>query len=124
MPTKDEHVNWANHDRDFWASIDMDDTSFTDWAIIGMFYESLHWIEAYLDTRGYHSSKHSDRFRNMQMFVSDLGLIQADYDMLKQDSEACRYDCNQIYTANEARQFIPLVDNIRNHVSSLISCSP
>ena len=124
VPTKDEHINWAKHDRNFWTSIDLDDTPFTDWAVTGMFYESLHLVEAFLDTKGCHSGKHSERNRNMSLYVSELGPILADYGKLRQDSQTCRYDCSQIHTASEARQFIPIVDNIRNHISSLISCNP
>ncbi len=120
MPTKDEHIDWAGHDRNFWSSIDLDNTPFTDWAVTGMFYESLHWVEAFLDTKGYNSGRHPDRLKNMQLFTSDLRAIQADYEVLKQDSEACRYKCSQIHTAQEARQFIPLVDHVRDHISKLL----
>ena len=120
MPKKEEHIDWAKHDRNFWTSIDLDNTPFTDWAVTGMFYESLHWVEAFLDTKGYHSGKHPERLRNMLLYDSDLGTIQADYNDLKQDSETCRYQCSDIHTAEEARQFIPLVDHIKDHISRLL----
>ena len=119
MPQKDGHINWAIHDRDFWTSIDLDSTPFTDWAVSGMFCESLHWVEAFLDTKGYHSGKHRQRNRNMLLFAPDLGAIQDDYNKLKQDSETGRYECSK-HTSEEARQFIPLVDNIKNHISQLL----
>ncbi len=119
MPKKEEHIDWAKHDRNFWTSIDLDNTPFTDWVVTGMFYESLHWVEAFLDTKGYRSGGHPDRLRNMLLFISDLGTIQADYNKLKQDSETGRYDCNR-HTAEEARQFIPFVDNIKDHISQLL----
>jgi hypothetical protein len=120
MPEKDEHINWATHDRNFWTSIDLDNTPFTDWAVTGMFYESLHWVEAFLDTKGYHSGGHRDRLKNMVLFTSDLATIQADYNKLKQDSETCRYQCRAIHTAVEARQFIPFVDHVKNHISQFL----
>ncbi len=120
MPKKEEHLDWAIHDRNFWTSIDLDDTAFTDWAVIGMFYESLHWVEAFLDTKGYHSGGHHKRAQNMVRYDSDLGAIQADYNKLKQDSEECRYECSVILTAEEARQYIPFVDHIKDYVSQLI----
>ncbi len=120
MPKKEEHIDWAKHDRNFWTSIDLDNTPFTDWAVTGMFYESLHWVEAFLDTKGYHSGGHPERLRNIRLFASDLATIQADYSTLKQDSETCRYECSEIHTAEEARQFIPFVDNIKDHISQFI----
>ena len=59
MPQKDEHINWAIHDRSFWTSIDLDSSPFTDWAVIGIFYESVHWVEAFLATKPHHSSSHT-----------------------------------------------------------------
>ncbi len=119
MPTKDEHVNWATHDRDFWTSIDLDSSPFTDWVVTGMFYESLHWVEAFLNTKGCRSGKHSKRNQNMLLYASDLGAIQTDYTKLKQDSETARYECYR-HTAKEARQLIPLVDHIKDHISQLL----
>lgn len=119
MPTKDEHVDWTTHDRNFWTGIDLDNSPFTDWALSGMFYESVHWVEAYLSIKGCHSGKHSDRSRNMRSFRSDLRPIQTDFDTLKQDSETARYKCYK-HTADEVRQLIPLVDNIKNHISPLL----
>ena len=119
MPQKDEHINWATHDRNFWESIDLDDTPFTDWAVTGIFYESVHWVEAFLASKGYHSGIHSERSRNMRFFKSDFKPIQTDYDTLKQDSETARYDCYK-HTAEEVRQLIPLVDHIKNHISQLL----
>ncbi len=119
MPQKDEHVNWATHDRNFWTSINLDSSPFTDWAVTGMFYESLHWVEAFLDTKGLNSRDHRKRLQNMVLYNSDLGAIQADYGKLKQDSETGRYECHS-HTAEEARQLIPLVDHIKDHISRLL----
>ncbi len=119
MPKKDEHIDWANHDRNFWTSIDLDNTPFTDWAVTGMFYESLHWVEAFLYTKRCRSGDHKQRNQNMLLYASDLGAIQADYNKLKQDSETGRYDCYK-HTAAEARQLIPLVDNIKGHICQLL----
>jgi len=120
MPQKNEHVNWATHDRDFWTSIDLDNSPYTDWALTGMFYESLHWVEAFLATKRHHCGDHKAmRWAMLKLYPSDLRAIYDDYDTLKQDSEKGRYDCYK-HTAEEARQHIPLVDNIRNHISQLL----
>ena len=119
MHWKDEHINWAEHDRNFWVSIDLDNSLFTDWAVTGMFYESLHWVEAFLATKGYRSGNHPQRNRNMLLFTLELGPIQADYGKLKQDSETARYECYK-HTPTEIRQLVPLVDNIKDHISQLL----
>jgi len=119
MPQKDEHMKWAIHDRDFWTSIDLDNSPYTDWAVTGMFYESLHWVEAFLATKSHHCRKHGQREWAMRLYTSELGAIQDDYGLLKQDSETARYECSK-HTPEQARQFIPLVDNIKKHISQLL----
>jgi hypothetical protein len=123
MPAKGEHINWAIHDRDFWTSIDLDNSPYTDWALTGMFYESLHWVEAFLATKGHHCGGHRDRewvmLSRCSPYSSDLRAIYADYDKLKQDSETGRYKCYR-HNADEIRQLIPLVDNIKSHISHLL----
>ncbi len=119
MSKKDEHINWATHNRSFWTSIDLNSSPFIDWALTGMFYESVHWVEALLASKSYHSGKHSERARNMRFFKSDFKPIQTDYDILKQDSETARYECYK-HTTQDARQLIPLVDNIKSHISKLL----
>jgi len=119
MPNKDAHVNWAIHDRDFWTSIDLDSSPFTDWAPTGMFYESVHWVEAFLATKGHHCKRHRQRERTMRLYPSELGVIQVDFGLLKKDSENARYECYK-HTAEEVRQLIPLVDHIKDHISHLL----
>lgn len=120
MPQKDEHLNWANHDRDFWTSIDLDNSPYTDWTPTGMFYEALHWVEAFLATKGHHYREHKQRKWAMRhVYRTDLKTIEVDYSKLKQVSETARYDCYK-HTANEIQQLIPLVDNIKGHISQLL----
>lgn len=119
MPNEDEHTNRAMHNRQFWTGIDLDSNPFVDWALIGMFYESVHWVEAFLATKRFHSGTHGERSRNMHLFQSELKVIQTDYDLLKQDSETARYNCYK-HTDAEVRQCIPLADNIKSHISLLL----
>jgi len=120
MPQKDEHINWAKHDRDFWTSIDLDTTPFADWAVTGMFYESLHWVEAFLATKNRHSGKHADRKANIRSYKAKLQPIWKDYVQLERDSRMARYRCYQ-HTADQVRQdLIPRVDHIKDHISQLL----
>ena len=119
MPAKDEHINWATHDRGFWTSIDLDRTSFADWVVTGMFYESVHWIEAFLATKSRHSKAHAERKTSIVSQKAELQPIWKDYRKLESDSRNARYNCYK-HTAEEARQLIPLVDNIKGHISRLL----
>lgn len=119
MPAKDEHIKWATHNRDFWTSIDLDNTPFIDWVVTGMFYESVHWVEAFLATKNHHSSKHSERKANLAS-ESELRPVWKDYTQLERDSRNARYLCYQ-YTAGQVRRdLIPRVEHIKNHISQLL----
>jgi len=120
MPKKDEHINWATHDQNFWASIDLDNTPFTDWAVTGMFYESVHWVEAFLATKSRHSKAHAERKMNIVSHKAELQPIWKDYIQLERDSRNARYLCYQ-YTAEQVRRdLIPRVDHIKDHISQLL----
>ena len=120
MPQKDEHINWATHDRDFWTSINLDNTPFIDWAVVGIFYESVHWVEAFLATKHHHSSTHADRKTNIVRHELELRPIWEDYIQLERDSRNARYLCYQ-HTAAQVRQdLIPRVDHVKDHVSQLL----
>lgn len=119
MPKKEEHIDWARHDRNFWTSINLDSTPFTDWAVTGMFYESVHWIEAFLATKSHNSTSHAERKASIVSHKAELRPIWKDYIQLERDSRNARYDCYK-HTAEEVRQLIPLVDAIKGHIAQLL----
>lgn len=120
MPTKDEHVTWAAHDRAFRTSFDLSTTPFVNWVVTGIFYEAVHWVEAFLATKGYNSGSHRQRSWAMLLFVSELGPIQTDYDTLKLDSEKSRYECYE-HTGQQVREeLVPLLNSIKSHISALL----
>ena len=120
MPQKDEHINWATHNRCFWTSIDLDNTPFIDWAVTGIFYESVHWVEALLATKNHHSSTHTERKTNIVSYELELRPIWEDYIQLERDSRNARHLCYQHTTEQVRRDLIPRVDRIKGHISHLL----
>lgn len=121
MPSKGEHTNWARHNEAFWNSFDLDTSPFIDWVVTGIFYEAVHWVEAFLATKGRHSGSHKERSSTMHRYAQELAPIQTGYDTLALDSRAARYLC-RMHTSQEVSQdLIPLVTNVRNHISSLVT---
>ena len=118
MPTITEHIAQAEHNRDFWVSYDIDSTQFLDWVVTGIFYEGVHWIEAYLDTNGEHSINHKQRLLSMRLY-SDIRPIAGDLDTLKQESENARYRCHHYSSTDISNDLIPVINNIKNHVQNL-----
>ncbi len=120
MPNKDEHMGQSEHNRAFWESYDLNSTSYLDWVVAGIFYESVHWIEAYLDTKGEHSGGHPDRLRNMKKYKSDIGTIRSDYEVLRIESENARYLCHKYNPTEISKDLIPVLDNIKNTIEKVI----
>lgn len=48
MPTTDEHIIKAEHNKKFLNTLDLETTEFTDWYVIILFYIAIHYIDAYL----------------------------------------------------------------------------
>lgn len=124
MPHQDKHVYWATHNNDFWQSFDLDTSDFIDWVVTGIFYEGVHWIEAFLATKGRHSRSHAERSQTMQRCLQGMDPIMnpilVDYYTLELDSRNARYECH-MHTVEELKDLLPLITNIRNHISSLLS---
>ena len=120
MPTKVEHTTQAEHNRKFWTSYDLNTTTFLDWVISGIFYEGVHWVEAFLDTKGEHSRVHSDRLQRMIWYKSYLDPIISDFELLKQESENARYNCHQYTQTDISNDLIPIIDKIKSHIIAII----
>lgn len=115
MPSKDEHTAQAEHNRRFWSSFNLDSTSFVDWVVVGVFYEGVHWAEAFLDTKGWHPQEHQQRRKAMRRY-NETKAIAGDLELLKDESEMARYRCYK-HTPDDIRQdLIPIVDKIRNDI--------
>lgn len=93
MPTEQAHIDQAEHNHRFWDSLDAATTEFRDWIVVGMFYESVHWIEAYLARISHHSRSHHGRevkAANTPVLAADAYLI-SNYGVLRTESENARY---------------------------------
>jgi len=119
MPTKIEHITQAEHNRDFWSSYNLSSTPFLDWVVTGIFYEGVHWVEAYLDTKREHSVDHKQRLSNMRRYSSAVGPIARDIEILKQESENARYRCHHYIPTDISNDLMPIVDKIKTHIQSL-----
>jgi hypothetical protein len=120
MPTKHEHTTQAKHNRAFWSSYNVRSTQFLDWVVTGIFYEGVHWVEAYLDINGEHSGDHKQRLINMRRYSSDMRAIIRDFDILKQESENARYSCYKFSPNDISNDLVPIIDKIKNHIQNLL----
>ena len=110
MPPVRIHAAQAHHNHAFWSSLDLATTPYRDWAVVAMFYEALHWLEAYLATYGVHPTSHSQRLRALANYA-DLDRIEPSYTYLRNASERARYDAYH-HSADEAHALASLVANV------------
>ena len=119
MPSKEEHIVKARHDRQFWSSYDLDQTPFKDWVVSGIFYEAVHWVEAFLATKGDHPNTHAQRSHAMQRY-DDLDPVIIDYAVLKTESENARYNCYNHSSDDIRNDLVPTLGNIESYVQTLL----
>lgn len=123
MPRKDQHLVQADHNRDFWYSFDFNSTPFLDWVVTGIFYEGVHRVEAFLDTRGDHSDDHKQRLLAIGRYPTEMGPIATDLEILKHESENARYRCYKYTPENITKDLVPIIDKIKTHIQGLLQTS-
>ena len=115
MPQKDEHELQAQHNKAFLNDFEIQRSAYLDWAVTAMFYEAVHWIEAYLGTQGLHSSNHHQRAATMQKVphLRDDPQLTKDYGTLRTESENAKYFCYTHTTLQISSELLPLISRIR-----------
>lgn len=58
MPTVKEHINKAKYNENFFEDIR---NSYPDWAITGLFYSALHYVDAFLKSKQISAEDHKTR---------------------------------------------------------------
>ena len=122
MPTRDDHIDQANRNRSFWGSLDIPAAQHLDWIVVGMFYEAVHWIEAYFALSGYHSKSHRQRESDISNFpdlANDPDLV-IDYGLLRSDSENARYWCYRPTASQISSDLLPAIDRVSLRMRSLL----
>ena len=118
MPSKDEHLQKARHNEDFFESFDLISTPYLDWVITAIFYTSLHYLDAFLATQGIHPGSHSRRDTEVRLFLGTSSYL--DYRALKDDSQDARYRTRR-FSAEEVEKGIkPTFQRIKWVLSLLL----
>lgn len=123
MPTRTAHEQQAQSNNSFWMTFDIQQTPHLDWVVTGMFYEVVHWIEAFLATRNLHSSSHGQRSQTMagiQELATDPNII-TDYGILRTESENARYWCYSFTPTQVTSDLVPLASRIQQTLQTLLN---
>ena len=120
MPSKRKHVSMATKNERFFEHFDLDNSPFLEWAVTGLFYSLIHYIEAYLaDRLNDHTSSHFDREPRMDR-ISDLRRIYNEYRHLKDQSRQGRY-LGLRFTSDEVKKLNhDYFQPAKSHLKSLL----
>lgn len=90
MPYRDDHLGQAQHNREFFDSINV--ALYPDWAVTALVYAGLHYIDAFLAIQNppIHPGRHDIR-DNLVARLAELRPISNNYWALKNSSRTARY---------------------------------
>lgn len=119
MRTIAEHLEKARHNLAFLNTIDIDDDTFADWAIVVLFYRALHLVSAVIHNDGRdHGSSHAER--QWQVDAIFPPPTARSYRRLRSRSRVVRYEQVQSTAADFRRllssDFEPLLRKVQSHL--------
>jgi hypothetical protein len=117
LSTKQEHVERAEHNEFLIKTLN---NPFWDWAVTATFYAALHYIEAYLSTRPYHSSNHEKRDNKIQT-DSNLKPLWSVYRELKNESKDARYQPEVVFGQADVLRVATHLEVIKRTLKPLIA---
>jgi hypothetical protein len=91
-----------------------------EWSVMGIFYEAVHWVEAFLAMKGAHSGSHADR-RKWFGIYSELSPIKVDFEMLKTECDNARYQCYRHTEQDIRTDIVPVLEKVRATISPYLT---
>jgi uncharacterized protein (UPF0332 family) len=117
MPTKAQHIQKAEHNEQFSNSLIA--TVYTDWAVTGYFYSALHYVDAYLSTKGIHPIMHTQRDNKAKRALPIK--IWGAYRYLKDASRDTRYDMKSFNEPEINSDILPEFEKVKNHINDVMT---
>jgi len=109
---RNKHLSKALHNQDFFTGIDVDNTKFRDWVVVGIFYSILHYYEAYFASLNRHSSSH-DISDDWIAQDNNLQPTYTDYRELKQYRWEASYRSRNFSIDEIKNTILPIFNNIK-----------
>jgi hypothetical protein len=118
LPTTKEHREKAENNEFLVESLD---NPFWDWAISGVFYAALHYVEAYFANQAppLHPPTHTKRDNHIHS-DPNLTKIYVDYRQLEDESRDARYDAGMTFTQRDVTMSIGHLQRIKEVVIPLL----
>lgn len=114
MPSPREHIQWAVKSEAFGKSFFLDDQLEINWSITLLFYSALHYVDAYIVSRGRARYDHKSRAQSMEDPFFDE--IREEYKTLKDLSREARYNIAPL-TKHDFKKADALLQRIKTHIA-------
>lgn len=118
MPQKEEHLKKALHNEGFLAYIASDLTQFLDWKIIGIFYTTVHYIEAFLATKLEHPVSSGQRQTCTQRYLDTQVYLK--YRLLETNCVDARYYIETFSQSKIQSEIEPAFNFIKEHILGIM----
>ena len=100
MPDQEKHVEQASRNEKL--AQELAGTTYTDWAMVSLFYAAFHLVDAYFDLKGITAPEnHGERIRVIAR-LADLRPVAVHYAYLYDQSWLARYRCVRVAQAQVA----------------------
>jgi hypothetical protein len=117
------HVSKAAHDEVFWKFInDNHVVDYPDWAVTGIFYSAMHFIDAFFGKNNKHLKSHDMADKEISQ-EAQLDSIYADYRALKDYRWKASYWSTKFEKSDIDNDIIPHFDKIKSSILELLSKS-
>ncbi|MGB6472490.1 MAG: hypothetical protein WBF04_00270 [Candidatus Sulfotelmatobacter sp.] len=90
MPNKNQHLQTANDNEQFFGGFNLASGPARGWASTIAFYAALHYVEAFFSTNAKHSADHRTRDNNMVQHIETMAIYDQ-FCELKNISTRARY---------------------------------
>jgi len=117
---KARHLDKASHNEDFFKSLDINKTKFTDWIVNGIFYAAHHYLDAYFSGLNKHSSSH-DILDDWIEKDNKISCIYLDYRELKQYRWRATYKSTNFTPVEIIEAILPKFHNVKKQIYSILN---
>ena len=115
MPNKTLHLQIAQHNEQFFSSLDLASAPARGWGSTAAFYAALHYVEAFFGTKFKHSADHRTRDNNMVQYTETIAIYDQ-FCELKNISTRARYYGRYPSEAEFKNQVLLALQDVRSEM--------
>lgn len=118
---KQKHINKALHNEEFWSHILETNPAYLDWAVTGLFYSAMHYIDAA------YFALYSKHLKSHEMADEEIGgqfaAIYSDYRTLKDERWKASYYSKRFVKSDVEERIIPCFDKVKDFAIKVLDVS-